>query len=162
LPYEHATGSRKIYTKAYWGSALNALHKENWKQAQTLLEQALEWPEKLGVGKPFDPEERWERFLLAFIYEKKGENQAFDAELKQIIAHSEQQLYNPSKKHLLGIYALLLTEGKNAAQEFIAQLLESKHGATKTTENLVQFYYDNSAFEWNSTFLNKLAAYMNN
>jgi len=161
LPYEHATEGRNIYTSAYIGSALQKINKNEFDTAKERLKNALLWPEHLGVGKPFDPEERWERFLLAFIHEKKGENQAFDAELKQIIAHSEQQLYNPSKKHLLGIYALLLTEGKNAAQEFIAQLLESKHGATKTTENLVQFYYDNSAFEWNSTFLNKLAAYMN-
>jgi hypothetical protein len=61
----------------------------------------------------------------------------------------------------LGIYALQQTQGKEEAQEFIAQLLGSKHGMSKTTKELVQYYYENSSLEWNTSFIEKLALFLN-
>jgi len=160
LPYEHATEGRNIYTQAYMGSALQKISKDDADAAVGRLRTALLWPEHLGVGKPFNPEERWERFLMAYLYYNKGEVKASDMELEQVSDYSREQLSKPSKKHLLGIYALQQTQGEAGAQEFIAQLLDSKHGASDTTKEVVQFYYENSSLDWNKSFVKKVAAFL--
>jgi len=160
LPYEHATEGRKIYTQAYLGSALQKINKDDSDAAVDQLKTALLWPEHLGVGKPFDPEERWVRFLMAYLHKEKKEIKPFEIELKQVTDYSLKQLSRPSKKHLLGIYALQQTQGEAAAQEFIAQLLDSKHGSSDTTKEVVQFYYENSSLDWNKSFVKKVAAFL--
>lgn len=161
LPYEHATEGRKIYTNAYVGSALNYLSKNQISQAQSRLETALLWPEHLGVGKPFDPEERWERFLLAHIHHNKGNQTEAESELKSIANFSQAQLFRSSKNHLLGIYALKQTQGEKEVKQFIEQLLASNHGNSFTTQSVVQFYYQNLMVKWNQGFIAKLTTFLN-
>jgi Tfp pilus assembly protein PilF len=161
LPYEHATEGRKIYTDAYVGSALNYISKNQISQAQSRLETALLWPEHLGVGKPFDPEERWERFLLAHIHHNKGNQTAAETELKSIANFSQAQLFRSSKNHLLGIYALKQTQGEKEVMQFIEQLLASNHGNSDTTQSVVQFYYQNPVLKWDQGFIAQLTAFLN-
>ena len=160
LPYEHATEGRKIYTDAYVGSALNYLSKNQYSQALSRLETALLWPEHLGVGKPYDPEERWERFLLAFIYQSKGNENAKESELISIANFSQAHLFRSSKNHLLGIYAVKQIHGEIKVQEFIKQLLASDHGSSNTTKSLIQFYFKNPKVKWNKAFINNLTAFL--
>ena len=49
---------------AHVGAALDELEAGNRPTARRLLEAARLWPESLGQGRPFDPEERLVRFLL--------------------------------------------------------------------------------------------------
>jgi hypothetical protein len=161
LPYEHASEGRYIYTQAYVGSAQQKISKGvDSDKATKQLDKALLWPENLGVGKPFDPEERWERFLLAYLHQKKGNKKASKMELDKILNYSLTQLSNPSENHLLGIYAIQQIQGEEKAKEFIAQLLESKHGSSSTTKNLIQFYYNNLSIAWNREFINKIVAFL--
>lgn len=153
LPYEHASEGRKIYSKAYVGSALQYIEKNQNNQAQSMLETALLWPEHIGVGKPFDPEERWERFLLAYIHQSNGNSEAAKLELTSIIKYSKEQIFQSSKYHLLGIYALYQIHGKKEVEVFIEQLLESKHGTSAITERVVQYFYQNDQLEWNKKFI---------
>jgi hypothetical protein len=160
LPYEHATEGRKIYTEAYVGSALQQLAKNQHEQAQSRLKTALLWPEQLGVGKPFDPEERWEYFLLAFIDHNKGEKNKAQSALESIAQFSKAQLFHPSKNHLLGIYALQQTQGEKEVNQFIQQLLEADHSPSDITESMIQFYYNNSELRWDKAFITKLASFL--
>jgi tetratricopeptide (TPR) repeat protein len=161
LPYEHATEGRKIYTDAYVGSALQSIMKGNHTQASQRLNTALLWPEHLGVGKPFDPEERWERFLLAYLEHKNQQTEKVQKSLEEIAKFSKKQLFKPSKNHLLGIYAIAVTEGERDTQQFVSQLLASKHGATPETQNLVEFYYANLNLEWSKSFILKISEFLN-
>ena len=97
---------------------------------------------------------------MAYLHQEKKEIKPFEIELKQVTDYSLKQLSIPSKKHLLGIYALQQTQGEATAQEFIAQLLDSKHGASDTTKEVVQFYYENSSLDWNKSFVKKVAAFL--
>ena len=162
LPYEHASEGRYIYTQAYVGSAQQKISKGmDSEKATEQLNKALLWPENLGVGKPFDPEERWERFLLAYLHQKKGNKKASEMELDKVLNYSLAQLSNPSKNHLLGIYAIQQIQGEGEAEKFIAQLLESKHGSSSTTQDLIQFYYNNLSIDWDRQFINKLTLFLN-
>ena len=160
LPYEHATEGRKIYTKAYVGSALQYIEKNQNNQAQSRVAAALLWPEHIGVGKPFDPEERWEHFLMAYIHQSKGENNKMHSALESIAQFSEAQLFHSSKNHLLGIYALQQIQGKKEVQQFIEKLLAADHGSSDTTKGLIQFYFNNIELIWDKAFMMKLASFL--
>ena len=65
LPSENAGESHRLYEFAHVGAALDELDAGNRAAARQHLETALLWPESLGQGRPFDPDERLVRFLLS-------------------------------------------------------------------------------------------------
>ena len=67
LPSENARESHRLYELAHVGAALDELDDGNRAVARGHLETALEWPESLGQGRPFDPDERLVRFLLGVV-----------------------------------------------------------------------------------------------
>ena len=160
LPYEHATEGRKIYTNAYIGSALEAIIKGDHDKATQRLEAALMWPEHLGVGKPFDPDQRMERFLLAYLQDREKQSEKAQNSLSQVAKYSKKQLFKSSKNHLLGIYAIAQTDGEKDAQQFISQLLASQHGSSPQTKALVEFYYTYPFLEFNRNFIGTLSEFI--
>lgn len=64
LPSEHARESHQLYVTAHTLVALEALEAGEHETARQELRAALEWPESLGQGRPYQPEERLVRFLL--------------------------------------------------------------------------------------------------
>ena len=67
LPSENARESHRLYELAHVGAALDELDDGNSAAARGHLEAALEWPESLGQGRPFDPDEQLVRFLLGVV-----------------------------------------------------------------------------------------------
>jgi len=161
LPYEHSTEGREIYTKAYIGSASLNLMSDNNKKALERLKESLLWPESLGAGKPFDPEERIQRFLMGFAYTDQNKNALAKAELIEIAEYSKKQLFKLSKQHLLGIYAIQEVEGKESAMNFIEQLIESKNGNHPVTKELIKFYFENNDLKWNKIFIKDILSFFN-
>jgi len=73
LPYEGAWEGRDLYRQANLFLASRSIGQGNSKKAVFLAEKAKGWPEHLGAGKPHDPDERLENFLLAAAYERLGD-----------------------------------------------------------------------------------------
>ena len=69
LPSENTRESHRLYEFAHVGAALDELDAGNRAAARRHLETALLWPESLGQGRPFDPDERLVRFLLGVVAE---------------------------------------------------------------------------------------------
>lgn len=157
LPYEHATGSRSIYTNAFWGSALNGLQKGKWRETSQLLLKALEWPEKLGVGKPFNPEERLTLMLLA--YAEQQQNKKSNQHLEKIVAYSKKHLNKGGKNCLVGLYAIQFFEGETAAKEYANQLRQVGSEETSIQEAL-QFYFAHPANELTLPLLKALVGFI--
>ncbi len=63
LPSEHSASSHRLFVEAHTMAALNNLASDP-RAAMEHLRTALTWPEHLGQGKPYRPEERLQRFLL--------------------------------------------------------------------------------------------------
>ena len=72
LPSENARESHRLYELAHVGAALDELDDGSRAVARGHLETALEWPESLGQGRPFDPDERLVRFLLGVVGDAGG------------------------------------------------------------------------------------------
>jgi tetratricopeptide (TPR) repeat protein len=67
IPFEGATEGRALYWEAKMMQAIEALGRKRPKDALKLIEAAGQWPEHLGVGKPYDADIdiRLEQFLTA-------------------------------------------------------------------------------------------------
>ncbi len=73
LPFEGATIGRDLYNEACVRSAFSALKNGKYKKAIQFAEKAKLWPINLGVGRPYDVDERLEDYILAKAYELKGD-----------------------------------------------------------------------------------------
>jgi predicted Zn-dependent protease len=100
LPFEHASESKKIYTEAHILMALDNMKAKNYKRAISFLEASKEWPENLGVGKPFHPDERLQDYLLAVNFEMLRDSKKSEALLTGILSYqnnNNQKVVSPNE-----------------------------------------------------------------
>ena len=72
LPYEGASLGRKLWEEANLAAGIDFIKKGEYKKSIDLLMNAQKWPENLGVGKPYDPDDRISDYLLAYVYQTNG------------------------------------------------------------------------------------------
>ncbi len=105
LPYEHATESRSIYERAHMAVALEQYKKNRFAKAKEVLEKSKEWPENIGVGRPYGPDEREQDFLLALTLEKMGKSQESKSFLENIVSYTKSSEQKNTINHLYGLMA---------------------------------------------------------
>ncbi len=64
LPSENARDSHQLWEQAHTQVALEALATGDYPLAEEHLLAAMEWPESLGQGRPYEPDESLARFFL--------------------------------------------------------------------------------------------------
>ena len=85
LPSEDARISHLLYEQAHTLAALDALDRGALADAQQHLRAALEWPEHLGQGRPYDPEERLVQYLLGHAEQRLGERDRARAAFQAVV-----------------------------------------------------------------------------
>ena len=105
LPFEHASESREIYDRAHMATALSHLKKNKNDKALEVLKKSKEWPENIGVGKPYDPDERIQDYFMALVLERMNQSEESKTLLKSIVEHTENSIERNSEKHLYGLLA---------------------------------------------------------
>ena len=73
LPSENARESHRLHELAHVGAALSELDDGDHQAARDYLEAGLLWPESLGQGRPYDPDERLVRFVLGAAAQAAGD-----------------------------------------------------------------------------------------
>jgi len=106
LPYEGAWEGRDLFRQAHLLSAVLSLGNKKYKAAVVSAEKARLWPENLGVGKPFDVDERLENFIIAAAAEKTGDRTKADKLYASVCDDTTQFLSTWDSVHLLGAMAL--------------------------------------------------------
>jgi len=72
LPFEGASEIQGLFAQTQIQLGLEAVKKGDWAGAAKSLEHSKEYPEKLGTGKPFDPDERAPDYFLGLIMPSSG------------------------------------------------------------------------------------------
>lgn len=77
LPNEGSYAGRAVYRAANLYQAMEQLSRKNYRQVMRNVEASKEWPENLGVGKPYDDmiDSRLEDYLEAKALMGQGDNQ---------------------------------------------------------------------------------------
>ena len=75
LPFEGATVGRDLFNEVCIRSAVLALQNGKQNKAIKLAQKAKQWPLNLGVGRPYDVDERLEDYILFLAYKAKGDKE---------------------------------------------------------------------------------------
>ncbi len=130
LPYEHANTSRRIYDRAHLALATELMEKKNFKEAVQILNSAMEWPENIGVGKPFAPDERLQQYALALSNKALG-NEVKERELlTEILNYTNDREWNSNVNNVFGLLALK----KLGKEEELKAMLSKLEGATSEND----------------------------
>jgi len=84
LPYEGASEIHGLYVENHIQLGLRSMRKGNWPQAIQDLERSKDYPERLGTGRPFDPDFRKQDYLESVCYEKLGQRDRAREVLKAV------------------------------------------------------------------------------
>ena len=86
LPFEGQTGSHILWRDIKLHLAASAIDRRDYKAALLRIDEALQWPETLGVGKPYEDllNTDLEKVLKAIVYARKGDAKAAEAQLALI------------------------------------------------------------------------------
>jgi len=107
LPSENARESHRLYEIAHTMEAVDAMETRDPARARRHLEAALEWPESLGQGRPFEPDERLVRLLMEFVdtQERVGgerDGREVRASLEELLETRPGDLEERSIRRVLG------------------------------------------------------------
>jgi len=95
LPSEHASMSHSLFAAAHTMLALNQLAASPSDAAEH-LRTAMTWPERLGQGRPYEPEERAQRYLLGLALRASGDAMGAEAEARAVIDGTPEAAFDGS------------------------------------------------------------------
>lgn len=157
LPAEGATAGHRLWQEAHIRLSLELIEKKRYKASVNTLQDALEWPENLGVGKPYDPEQRKEEFLLAYCYDKLGNKSLSNKHLENIIDYTRNTIDRSKPDHYhfipetidrmpeyyLGLMALKISGQEDEAEALLLQINNSPQ-------------FDSNAKQWINDLYNNM------
>jgi len=95
LPFEGASEIHSLFARTHLALGLKAMRQADWAGAVRELERSKEYPEKLGTGKPFEPDDRLADYLIALAHGRLGER---DKEQKAVQAVADYTLAHPESR----------------------------------------------------------------
>ncbi|MCG2459312.1 DUF5107 domain-containing protein [Flavobacteriaceae bacterium F89] len=142
LPFEHASEGRRIYERSYVYLALEYVQKKNYTEAIQLLEASKEWPEHLGVGKPYNVDSRLQDFLLAHCFKEQGKEVDSRELLNSIASYTDDNLETPSPNLLFGLLAYKKL-GKDSEADKLLKIMEGPTNEANRRNKLALAFYKN-------------------
>jgi len=113
LPFEGAGYGRELHRQAAVLRSIEMIRVAKHTEALQLLSKAREWPERLGVGKPYDVENRIEDYLEGLCRMRTGDTAAATALLLRVV----QRAQDAEARDALYILHLLALEKLGRASE---------------------------------------------
>ncbi len=124
LPNEGASDGRKVWRETHLNAAIKAMDEQNWEQALHYIGQARIWPEHMGIGRPYEVDERLED-LMAFLCIRQDGREVDTSDLiESIISYRDQHFDTPySANDTAALYLLLQQQRTAQAHELLANWL---------------------------------------
>jgi tetratricopeptide (TPR) repeat protein len=88
LPSESARESHRLWEEANLLAALDRMEAGDFPAAKGYVAAALDWPESLGQGRPYEPEERLAQFILGLAERGLGNTEASQAAFQAVVDRS--------------------------------------------------------------------------
>ena len=139
LPNEGAVDGHNIWRETYLSAALKAIEIEDWDKARIYIEKARQWPEHLGVGKPYEVDERVELFLELSC-------------LRALHKNIEDELVNS-----IALYRDGPTTSPYHSNDFLSIYILLQTGKTDQANNQLKLWRDTNAdditLKWSMAFI---------
>ena len=117
LPSEGATALHGLFEHCHNHLGWESMQKGNFPDATAHFNRAKTYPENLGSGKPYEPDNRLQDYFLALCFEKTGENRQAQ-KVRQAIQSFTLKFWPEPKKHPYygGLILSYFGEQKKAAK----------------------------------------------
>lgn len=125
LPNEGAQGGRITYRLAAIMESIMFYRDGKIDDALVSVEKAKVWPENLGVGRPYNVDDRIEQFLEAEYLLKKNQKDKSDELFKEIVSYTENNHRRYSSTDYLYIVSLKKLGMNSKAGEFLTKWQQS-------------------------------------
>lgn len=139
LPFEGSTQGKNVFEQANIELAIDLIEKKKYKEAIVKLERSKEWPENLGVGKPFDPDNRMQDYLLALCYEKLGRQQDAKSLQDEILSYTAVH-YVGGNREYNNLFALLIFHQRGSNDQANLLLEKIKVNNSPIQQWIVAFF----------------------
>ncbi|WP_420603026.1 DUF5107 domain-containing protein [Flagellimonas sp.] len=120
LPFEHASESKNIYNAAHIYLAKQHMDKNQFDKAANLLEASKAWPENLGVGTPYNPDDRLPNYLLGLCNEKLGKQDEAKTHFEHVANYTANNIAGTNT--LFKLMALDKLNNNNKKEELLLEL----------------------------------------
>lgn len=140
LPNEGATEGRTVWKNANIGNALVLMKTRKYRKALESIDRSKEWPANLGVGKPYQVDERLEDFIGLQCYKKLKDSKSAGKIQDQIIGQTEQVNILSGTSDFLTAWVLREAGNKSKADQIMNELI-AKNPSSKPIQwcNAVYF-----------------------
>ena len=143
IPFEHSTEGKTIYEQAYLLKAMDLINAQKYDAAFEAIEKSKEYPENLGVGKPYESDNRIQDYLQAYFLEKTGKT-AFATGLKENIANFSKIQISKGYLSLNNVlyYSLLQRNGDKERIEKLIKNLKTPDFASRPASKWILANYE--------------------
>jgi Tfp pilus assembly protein PilF len=140
LPFEGASQGKVIFEQAYLFLAMDLIKNKRYVEAIKQIEKSKEWPENLGVGKPYDVYTRIQDYLEIFCLEKLNRSNDAASLSKSIIDYTNQNYMSPSFSNILAFRILKENGETEAVNTLIQKMVNSSRSANPIQQWVIADY----------------------
>jgi tetratricopeptide (TPR) repeat protein len=90
LPYEGASEVHSLFVRTHLHLALDLMLGKNWNDALKEIDRSRDYPEQLGTGRPYEPDQRIQDYLEALCYEALNQKEKARKKYLDIIDYSRK------------------------------------------------------------------------
>jgi tetratricopeptide (TPR) repeat protein len=119
LPHEGARAIHEIFILCHVHLGLEAIQKREYSQAIKFLEKARTYPENLGTGRPYDPDQRMQDYFIAYCYEKMNEKDKAEEIRKSIYDYTIKVWDTRHPNHYFGALVFRQLGERRKARELM-------------------------------------------
>ena len=125
LPSEHSSRAHTLFAQAHTLAGLAALEQGEAARAAEHFEIAMTWPERLGQGRPYEPEERLQQYALARALRLSGDRDGERRALEAVIGATPAVAAGTAAESPYDALAVLALSGLGRTSE--GEALEAEH-----------------------------------
>jgi hypothetical protein len=130
LPSEGSRLGKVVFEQAGLFLAMDLIRNKKYTDAIKMIEKSKEWPENLGVGKPYDVDNRIQDYLNIYCLGKMNKGGETAGLMKSIVDYTTQNKY-PSFSNILTVETLRALGEKDAADDMVKKMEDSDNPVQK-------------------------------
>jgi len=128
LPSEHAGAAHVLFAQAHTLAGLEALARGDGQAADEHFRTAMTWPERLGQGRPYEPEERLQRYLRGVALDRAGRRDEARSEYEAVVAATSREVFEGGPAERADLLAAAALEALGRTGE-LARFGDGQEGA---------------------------------
>lgn len=142
LPFEGSVDGKNVYELAYLNLALADIKSKKYSEALFNLAKSKEYPENLGVGAPYEPDNRMQNYLEAFCLEKSEKIKEASQKRDSILTYTQSHFEYPNFNNIWALKSLNKANNKKEVAKYIAKIKAAPNFKGSKNEWAVASYFN--------------------